>query len=468
MPAVYEITYNPIPTLLKFHQDPSQIRCIVGPVGSGKTTAVSMEVGYYLPRFLEKTHGIKHTRGVIVRNTYPELRDTTMRTFMRWCPGGSHAVQKNEYTLRLPGGLTIEILFRSCDRPEQVKQFKSLDITWYWIDESIEVPSEVKKMLKNRIGRWPEKSPVRFGIETTNPPDVEHDTYWEFDWGDTPPPGPLPERSPKKNHRGFWQPPRENERNLRVGYYDDLISDYEGDQDWIDMYVYGKPGVLIKGKLVFYNFRRGYHVADHPLIWNRGELWRGWDNSGNVPACVIVQKVDTMKAQVLREFNHDKMGIVDFGKWVVAQCNEMFPGASFRDWGDPAGENTYSKKTGGFTSNAQLMRSECGINVQPSDQNLTARIQSVDQCLTRYDGLLIDPSCVRLINGFMGGYCYPEIGTTGVYQDKPGKNRFAHVHDALQYVLTKMFANAGGSGFAGRYTPPRRGRGGKRRWGRRG
>ena len=61
----------------------------------------------------------------------------------------------------------------------------------------------------------------------------------------------MPETEPLKNHFGFWQPPRENEANLRAGYYDDLIQDYKDHIDWLEMYVEGKPGVIVTGKLVY-------------------------------------------------------------------------------------------------------------------------------------------------------------------------------------------------------------------------
>jgi hypothetical protein len=79
-----------------------------------------------------------------------------------------------------------------------------------------------------------------------------------------------------------------------------------------------------------------------------------------------------------------------------------------------------------------------GVDVEPSEQNWTARKESVEQQLKIIDGLLIDPKCVRLINGFMGGYNYAEIGTSGSFRDKPTKNRWSHVHDSLQYVLVKL------------------------------
>jgi hypothetical protein len=432
-----EKRYDALPTLKRFHESPAQIRCIVGPVGSGKTTAATWETCYYIAWFLYKTYGIKKTRGVIVRNTYAELIDTTQRTVFEWFDWGGYKTQSKNYTLKYPNGIEIEILFRSCDRPQDVKKFKSLEITWYWIDESIEVADEVKKMLKNRLGRFPRKCPVRFGIETTNPPDIEHPTYYQFAW-DTPPPGPVAKKQPLKNHAGFWQPPHENDANLRPGYYDELRLDYADSLDWVDMYIDGKPGVIVRGKLVYHNFKRRIHVANAPMVWSGGQLYRGWDDSGNTPACIVVSNPSPMRLHFHKEFCHDRMNIVHFAEHVVNQCNVLFPGANWTDYDDPAGWNKFSKKEGGFTSNAQLIQEATGIQMIASEQNLTARLNAVDGQLALIDGMLIDPSCTRFINGFLGGYCYPQMGLTGEYSDKIDKNRFSHIHDAAQYVSVRL------------------------------
>ena len=461
-----KVTYDAIPTIRKFHKSGASMRCIVGPVGSGKTTGAAWEICNLIPWHLFNLYNIKETKFVVVRNTYAELRDTTQATIFEWFPFGDFLKQEQKYTLHHPKGPTVTLLFRSCDREQDVKKFKSLEITGYWIDESIEVADPIKRMLKNRIGRFPkmkkalawykekygeippewiidgdETFPLpRFGIETTNPPDVEMPTYYQFNW-QTPVPGPIPEQEPLADHHGFWQPPRENEKYLRPGYYNDLMLDYKDTPDWIEMYVDGKPGVLIKGKLVYYNFRRELHQAQAPLIWSGpGTLYRGWDNSGNVPACIVVHNPSPMRYHVLKEFCHDKMGIVDFVKWVKEECNKAYPGAEWLDYGDPAGANKFSKKEGGFTSNAQLMAEE-GITVEPSEQNFTARTQAVDGILARIDGCLIDPSCTRLLNGFLGGYCYKEIGTSGEFYDEPEKNRFSHIHDAFQYLMVRLVGN---------------------------
>ena len=465
--SIESIQYRPVPTIDLFHNHPGQVRGIVGPVGSGKTTGATWEVCRYLPKHLAKYWGFKKTKWVIVRNTYDELIDTTQATVFDWFGWGKYQKQRKIYTLyhHDEDGYEVEILFRSCDRIQDLKKFKSLEVTGYWIDESIEVAGDIKRILKTRIGRYPKaqqaenwykgkfgqvpdnlydsqgnfKTP-RFGLETTNPPDVEHDTYHEFKYL-TDVPGPVPEKPPLKNHYGFWQPMRENEANLRAGYYDDLITDYADHPDWLDMYVKGMPGIIVTGKLVYNNFRRTVHVAKNPLIWSNIPLYRGWDNSGNIPACIVVGMPAPLVVHVFMEINHDKMNIVQFTKYALNKCNVRFPGAEWVDYGDPAGEQRYSTKEGGWTSNAMLMREE-GVEVQSSEQNPTARIDSVDDQLNIIDGILIDPSCVRLINGFMGGYHFKEVGSnTGVFMDAPNKNRFSHIHDALQYVMVRLLGN---------------------------
>lgn len=440
--------YRALPTLKKFHESSAPIRCIVGPVGSGKTTAATWEICYYLPMFLLDKYGLKSTRWVILRNTYSELIDTTQKTVFEWFDWGDYKVQQKDYRLKYPNGIDTEILFRSCDRPEDVKKFKSLEITGYWIDESIEIKDEIKLMLKNRIGRYPRKCPVRYGIETTNPPDIEHPTYYQFDFK-TYVPGPLPERKEKwqsilEGHEGFWQPPNENIANLRKDYYVDLIKDYQNNLDWVARYIKGQPGITIVGKQVYNNFISRMHVSEDPLNWTGGKLYAGWDNTGNCPACVIAQIPTAGVLQILAEYHTERMGIVDFCDMVIMDRNQRWPDAEWKEWGDPAGEAKFSRTGGGLTSNAEMMQTS-GIYLKPSEQNWEARRESVEFQLGRIirgePGVLIDPSCTRLINGFLGGYCYPEIGASGIYGDKPIKNKYSHVHDALQYMMVMLTKN---------------------------
>lgn len=433
-----ETSYTPVKTIELFHKSGAQIRCIVGPVGSGKTVGAAWEILYYIPMFLRSEYDIRKTRWVVVRNTYSQLQDTTQKTIFEWFPFGTYFSQERRYVLSYPDkGIEIELLFRSCDQPRDMKKFKSLELTGYWIDESIEVDEGIKRMLKNRIGRYPRMSPVRFGIETTNPPDVDDPTYSMFEWK-TYVPGPPPPRRFLAKHEGFWQEPYENEVNLRPGYYDDMREDYRDSPDWISRYIEGKPGILQEGKPVYSNYRHDEHEVDG-LEWYGNPLFIGLDHSGNLPAAVVVEPLANRVAHVLMEFWTERLGIVDFGHLFMTELRKKFPGAVIGAiWGDPAGSQQYSRKEGGFTSNSKLLQDECGIDVQPSEQNPTVRIQAVEQMLARSNAVRIDSSCRRLIAGFMGGYVYPEY-MGGRFGEKPIKNRYSHVHDALQYVFVKLY-----------------------------
>jgi hypothetical protein len=433
------LEYNPIPTLQLFHESDAERRCIVGPVGSGKSSAASLEIGYYLPHHVSGKYGIKKTRWAIIRNTYVELIRTTKRTFEEWHPWARWVPSERAFHLNYPGGIEAEYLLQSCDRPEDIKKIKGLEVTGFLIDESIEVREEIKRMIKNRDGRFPKRCPVRYGIEITNPPDIEHPLYWQYEW-QVHPPGPNPPRRPLVGHKGFWQPPRENEANLRPGYYNGLIEDYQANHDWISMYVEGKPGITLKGKAVFNNFRRNIHVATESLKWRGGTLYLGWDDSGNMPAAVVGQLAGPMQLEILKEYWSDKDGIVDFGKKLSEDLNEVFQAVDLKHWGDPAGENKYSRPGGGFTSNADLLRTECGINVIPAEQNPIVRIQSVDQLMMRINGFIVDPSCTRLIDALQGGYHYAErMNAPGDFMSNPEKNRYSHVAEALEYLVVSLF-----------------------------
>jgi hypothetical protein len=143
----------------------------------------------------------------------------------------------------------------------------------------------------------------------------------------------------------------------------------------------------------------------------------------------------------LREYHDLRMGIIDFTKWVLSDMQMHFPGNECTHYCDPAAFNKMSDVRGGLTSNAAMQMELCGLKLIPSRQELDLRLNAVDQLMGRRGGLLVDPSCVRLLNGFQGGYVYEENPRMGMseFKDLPKKNLFSHIHDALQYVIVMLF-----------------------------
>jgi len=230
------VDYNPPPTLDAFLCSNAFVRCCVGPVGSGKSSACVVEI---LRRAMEQTPGpdkIRRSRFVVIRNTYGQLRDTTRKTFEQWIPERLGKWHEQEFLFEMRfRDVHCEVLFRALDRPEDIRKLLSLELTGAYINEAREIPKHVFDVLQTRIGRYPSKNqggPKWFGIWLdTNP---WHTGHWGYKTFTVQKPA---------GYEIFEQPDgltseAENKENLPPGYYERLRAGK--DQEWIDCYVRGK------------------------------------------------------------------------------------------------------------------------------------------------------------------------------------------------------------------------------------
>lgn len=202
------------------------------------------------------------------------------------------------------------------------------------------------------------------------------------------------------------------------------------------------------GKTVYPEFNRKFHVADASLLPPAAEgakagrtIVRGWDNTGLNPACLVTY-INTLGQWFwIKEFCGEDIGITEFAESVRLWCAENFPaGTAYRDIGDPAGRIRDSRKG----TPKEYIYQETGIRIEDGLQNFKLRREAVAGRLNRHiqgePALVIDPTeCPTAIDGFLGGYCYPEIGSSGVFAAEPKKNHFSHIHDAGQYPATILF-----------------------------
>jgi hypothetical protein len=135
----------------------------------------------------------------------------------------------------------------------------------------------------------------------------------------------------------------------------------------------------------------------------------------------------------------DNTAADEFGDAVIAYTRQFFPGADVDWFGDPAG----AKRSETDAKTVFGILAEKGIYVSPGEITLTSRLDSVKKRLRMRGGILISPSCVRLVTGFSGSYCYKRVGNTDYYGDKPEKNKWSHIHDALQYIASVVFYGSG-------------------------
>jgi hypothetical protein len=446
--ADIEYDYALVPTIGRFSQSRKFIRGLMGPFGSGKSSGCVMDVVQWAARQPE-VEGIRRSRFAVVRNTYRQLSDTSIKTWLDWLPDGvfgTYAKSDHNYFLKMPLGdgsiVQSEILFRALDRPEHVSNLLSLELTGAWGNEARELPWAVIKALQGRVGRYPS---VRDGgcidpgiILDTNPPD--DDSWWYK----------LFETQPPDNVEIFKQPSgrspeAENLANLPAGYYENQMKG--ADPDYIRVYVDGLYGYVKDGRPVYPEYNDGLHCAEVEPV--KGvPIKRGWD-FGLTPACVFTQVTPDGRWIVFDELCGDYIGFETFAECVLEMSSQHYEGFTFEDYGDPAGQSSSSMTHDKAEKTCFDMLRGRGIGIQTGEQNPTIRIESVRKPLnTLRSGkpqFQIGPRCEVLRKGFRGRYQYKRIKITGSgerYHDVPDKNEFSHPHDALQYVATKVFGDA--------------------------
>lgn len=267
-------------TLRAFQRDDSFVRVVVGPFGSGKSTACVMEILRRAQQQAPGPDGIRRTRCAVIRNTYSQLRDTTRKTFEQWVPPGLGRWHEQSFTWlgrwylddAKTDAVECEVMFRALDRPEDVKKLLSLELTFAYINEVREISKHILDGLESRVSRYPSRKdggPTWFGIWADSNP--WHGGHWGAKLFAKHLPGYRLFRQP-----GGRSPDAENLANLDPNYYPRLA--VGKDREWIRVYVDGEDATgdmgSVYGAWVDGVRQRGGLLAfDHPVEG----VYTSWD-----------------------------------------------------------------------------------------------------------------------------------------------------------------------------------------------
>jgi hypothetical protein len=384
------------------------------------------------------------TRGVVIRESYRELRDSTRQTFMEWFADITEWKEADQVAVvTLPSkfgkNLKHELYFRSAQRPEDVQKFQSTEFSWAWLEEicpawqssgtmGAGLPKAVLDIIAMRLRQ---KGAHRYGIVCTmNPPTPSHWAYKEFIL-------PSKEELAAKNYSVHWQPPRENEHNLRPGYYDTLTARLDDDQK--RRFVGGEVVAFYDGERVFPEFTEQFNVVDDIIDPIPGiDLVLGFD-FGLTPATLVTQITSHGQWRWLRELQSFNSGIDSHMEYLRSVLNEYYPGYSFRSWADPAGN---AKSQTDEKTCYDIMRSK-GFPVNPGARDWQTRKEAIKQRLERQlngkPALVVSRTgCPLATEAMLGAYRYPKArdGRIGAH---PIKNDFSHLMDAAQYIASAEF-----------------------------
>jgi hypothetical protein len=442
------LNYTPPPTVAKFMADPSLVRVIVGPVGSGKSMGCIMEP---LRRACSQApyNGVRYTRFALIRNTLQQLRQTVLSDVQQYLgPIVHYYVTDSTIQIRvgLPDGTRLhsDWIMLPLDTKEDVRRLLSMQLTGAWINELREVPIEIVSALLGRLGRYPSKAmggPTWWGlIADTNPWDTDSAYHEQL------------VLNPNPKWKLFHQPSgigpdAENVENLPPGYYDNLSDGH--DVEWAAVHVESKWGTSNAGQAVFRkSFDAPTHVRDMKLIVNPSRPIMVGLDFGRTPCAVIGQIDNYGRAIIMKEIITEGMGIVKMVREHLKPVllAEPFMGRRVFIVGDPAGAH---KSQVGETSPFDELKAEGFLAYPASTNSIDARLLAVEKMFMGHiagePALQISrEGCPTLIRALGNMYRYRKK-RDGKLEDLPEKlHPWSDVSDALQYFCLGTSQNLTG------------------------
>lgn len=493
-----QFDFSSSPTVARFLDRDEFVRMLIGPVGSGKTTACCVDAMRIAAAQDVDSDGWKRSRIALIRNTSPELKQTTIKSWLECWPEdkvGSEVRYSSPIThriIRKPRGgypgLDAEFIFVPLDKPGDVKKLLSFELTAAYINEVSEMPRAIVQMLRGRVGRFPAfdrqtgYQARRVGVfGDTNPPDEDHwlaslDMHerpagWSFD---RQPPAVLEvdpvetrpagdgylqgsARCREPEFKGqvfegceivsaadrFWiqNPYAENLVNLLAGYY--TRQQLPGARlDWIRRYLQGRYGFVQEGKPVVPDYVDEVYARDELPLLQGVPLQLGLDVGGGTlqPAAVFLQRHPRGAWLAHAEVVAPDHGLKRFTDEIIRVAHTLFPGMEIEvGYGDPAGtgrDELYE------VAAFDHLRSR-GVPAQPAHSNKPhLRIEAVNNAVGRFidgkPGLLVHKRCGTLRKALAGGWHFKRVQIAGEerYHDIPNKNHpYSDVGDALGYGL---------------------------------
>ena len=436
-------------TLQRFHDSEAFYRGVKGPVGSGKSTAMCFEIMIKAGEQSPNKDGVRKTRWAIIRNTYRELEDTTLKTWLHCFPEDKYGrFNQQHMTHHIKGPTTdIEVMFRALDRPDDIKKLLSLELTGGWINEAREVPKGVVDALGDRVGRYPAEDdggPTWHGvIMDTNAPDDDH--WWyrlaeeetPEDWAFWNQPGGLIETSD-----GVFEdnPDAENIANLPERNGKSYYQTRKGGKTdaYIRVYYCNQYGFVQEGKPVYPEYFDHAHCFKENIeVDPNATVYVGID-FGLTPAAVFGQRTINGRWVWIDELVTEDMGASRFAEILGQKIRSEYRDCKFEIYGDPAGDQRAQTDE---TTPFQILRAK-GVDAYPAPSNdAVLRHEAVAVPLGRlidgHPGLLVSPKCKMVRKGLAGGYHYKRIQVAGDerFHDKPDKNKYSHPVEAGEYMM---------------------------------
>lgn len=443
-----DIDYKVVPTFSKVHRETNPFIFVMGPVGSGKSTGCIFHAFINAMRQKPDHNGIRHSRHLVVRATYPSLRASTIKSWIMWFKDkititySTPIVGRIRYPMEDGTTVDMEVLFIAVDDDQAVEKLRSLEVTSCHINEAAEVSFRVFEMLKTRFDRYPAKKDGGcvnpFIILDYNAVSTDHWLYKIAE--ETKPEGCAFYKQPSAviklpDGRYIINQNADNVENLSEDYY--KLNVMGADEDFVNVNVMNNYGEVRTGRPVYKDYSDGeHHSPDAILPLREVPVIIGVDQ-GLTPAAVFTQQAPDGRVLVFDEIATEDCSLQEFCQehlWPLITTKYPWIVSNFQVVCDPAiVQRSMNDAKAGFD-----ILKENGLPVKLAKSNVfTERKEAVIHFLRLRDKFKLGPCCVTLRKGFLSEYKFDEARTVNgiLYKEKPAKNKYSHVHDALQYAM---------------------------------
>lgn len=437
-----QINYTPSKTCAAWMRDLSFVRWLIGPLGSGKSSAAIHELFRRSVGQAPDDQGRRRTRFAIVRNTLAQMRTTVLPdiqaylgTLVNWKV--SQSTVYIDFKLEDGTRVVSEWLMIPLENPEDVRRLLSTQLTGVWFEEFREIDPAFVQPALGRIGRYPSMGirPTWQGMIGTSNPYADG-SEWHRMLEQELPAGWGVYRQPSG-----LSPDAENAENLPDGYYERLC---EGASDnFIRVSVHGLNGPDLSGAPVFGDsFSFDFHTRPHVSVIEGKSFALGMDTDRN-PACLIAQRGHAGELRVYKEVFAEGKGIENFVSQDLVPA--MYEG--FRGMAHVIIDPSAVRKSSISEENQVEAMQRMGFDVALAPTNkIEPRLRAVDNLLTTqiqgHPALLIDRNgCPTLIKALMSAYKYPR-SASGQLSPSPEKlHPWSDLADALMYLALGFTAS---------------------------
>lgn len=435
--------------------DMAPVSSIMGPVGSGKTTACLVKIVKHAQvQRPSPRDGIRRYKHLVIRDTFTDLQRTILPSWFGLFPkdagewvGGPPAVHKLKFRDRW-GEIHLQVDFMGLGDDRIENLLRGYEMTGFYANEADLLDYGAIDFMFSRTGRYPSMmdggATWRGGWMDFNAPEEDHWLYELLVDGQIPGQEPPQKAEGFTFHRqpGGMDPDAENKRNLLPGYYERMVGTMP---DWrARRLVHNEWGYSRDGKPVYPEFKDSVHVAKQPLEPIAGLPVRVGIDAGGTPAAVFGQDLPGGFSRLVAEVTTGPgTGPRAFGEMLIETLDKRFRDhriSEIEGIADP------SAAYGGDSEGAdrhwmQTVQDVVKFRIRPAPtNNPLTRQQGLRTKLTRMaDGrpqFLMCPTMKVLRKALNSGHHYRRIqlhGASGRYDTKPAKGPFSHVAEAAEY-----------------------------------